>query len=86
MELQNYLAILWGRKWVIITTVSVTMFVVLLGTIFATRQYQATTTIRIATAAAGSVSYTDYQYADRLLNTYAEIINIHTRRESFTDF
>lgn len=74
MELQSYLAILWGRKWVIITTVSVTMFVVLLGTILATRLYQATTTIRIATAAAGSVSYTDYQYADRLLNTYAEII------------
>ena len=74
MEIKNYLAILWGRKWVIIITVSVTLFVVILGTVFATRQYQATSTIRVATAAAGSVSYTDYQYADRLLNTYAEIV------------
>jgi len=74
MELRHYLEILWGRKWVIVITVSVTMLVVLLGTFLATPRYQATTRIRVATASAGSVTYADYQYADRLLNTYAEII------------
>jgi len=73
MELQDYLAILWRRKWVIVITIIVTEIVVIVGTLLTTPTYSATATLRIATAANGAVNYSDYMYADRLLNTYVQI-------------
>jgi capsular exopolysaccharide synthesis family protein len=72
MELRQYLAILWGRKWVILTTLIITLCIVIIGTDLAIPQYLATAKIRVATAA-GSASSSDYLYADRLLNTYTNI-------------
>ena len=57
----------------IIITMVVTMMVVTVGTFLATPIYSATATLRVATAASGTVNYSDYMYADRLLNTYTQI-------------
>ena len=73
MDLKRYINILWRRKWVILLTVVFTMLVVIVGTYFQTPVYQASTTLRIATSAGSDLSYQDYQYADRLMNTYIEI-------------
>ena len=74
MELRDYLAVLWGRKWVIIITTVATLTVITIGLFLATPQYEATTKLRVATAAGGSIDYSNYLYLDRLLNTYSEII------------
>ena len=73
MNLKVYLAILWGNKWVILTTVLVTVAVVTTLTFMITPTYTATATLRVATAASGTVSYSDYMYADRLMNTYVKL-------------
>jgi capsular exopolysaccharide synthesis family protein len=74
MELKDLLAILWGRKWVIIATVAACVTIVTIGTLLAVPQYETTITLRVATAAEGSVISTDYRYSDRLLNTYTKIV------------
>ena len=73
MDLNAYLAILGRNKWVILVTMVVTVAVVAIGTFMATPIYSASTTLRVATASSGSVSYSDYMYADRLMNTYTKI-------------
>jgi len=73
MDLQHYLAILWRRKWIILITVFITEIVVIIGTLKAQPIYSALTTLRIASASSGSVSYYDYMYADRLMNTYVKL-------------
>lgn len=73
MELKDYLAILWRRKWIIFLTVAVTVCIVIVGTIQATPVYSASTTLRVATTAGSSFSYSDFMYADRLMNTYIRI-------------
>jgi succinoglycan biosynthesis transport protein ExoP len=75
MELGAYLAILWRRKWVIAVTATVTVTVVVIGTLMATPKYVASTTLRVLTAAGGSADWVDYDimYTDRLMNTYIKI-------------
>jgi succinoglycan biosynthesis transport protein ExoP len=75
MELRNYIAIFWRRKWVIAVTLVVTVTVVVIGTLMATPTYAASTTLRVLTTTSGSVDWVDYDimYADRLMNTYANI-------------
>ena len=73
MEPRDYFSVLWQYLWVILLTVAVTVGVVLFGTLKATPIYSATVTLRIATTAGGTISYSDYAYADRLLNTYIKI-------------
>ena len=58
-------------------TLITTMVVVVIGTIRTTPVYQASATLRIAASSTGSVNYSDYMYADRLMNTY---VNIATSR------
>jgi capsular exopolysaccharide synthesis family protein len=55
-------------------TLLVTMVVVIAGTLLVTPVYSASTVIRIATAAGGSIDYYDYMYADRLMNTYVQSV------------
>jgi capsular polysaccharide biosynthesis protein len=62
------------RKWIIIVTLLVTMVVVIAGTLLAIPMYTATAVIRIATAAGSTGNYTDYMYADRIMNTY--VLNV----------
>jgi len=75
MDLKAYLAILWRRKWVVAITAIVTVTVAVIGTVVATPVYEASTTLRIPTARRGSADWVDYdvRYADRLMNTYAQI-------------
>ena len=73
MELQTYIDILWRRKWIIIITILLTEIIVIIGTFLAKPVYSASTKIRIAAAANGAISYSDYMYADRLMNTYVEL-------------
>jgi polysaccharide biosynthesis transport protein len=73
MELQEYAAILWRRKWVIIAALLMTEIVVILATFKTTPVYTASTMLRIVTSPTGSVNYTDYMYAERLMNTYVKL-------------
>jgi tyrosine-protein kinase len=70
MELRDYLTIFWRRKWVIIFTFLVTGAVVIVVTVKTTPIYTASTLLRIATSAAGTVNYS---YADRLTSTYVKL-------------
>jgi len=73
MDLKLYLSILWANKWIIFTTLVITMIVVIVGTILITPIFSSSTTLRVATASTSSISYTDYVYSDRLMNTYTKI-------------
>ena len=73
MKLRDLTNIFWRRKWIILVTLIVTMIVVVAGTLLATPIYSTNTTLRIATAANGSINYSDYMYADRLINTYVKM-------------
>jgi capsular exopolysaccharide synthesis family protein len=73
MDLKNYISILWGNKWIIITTLVITLIVVIVGTMMITPIYSASATLRVATSSTSSGSYTDYVTADRLMNTYTKI-------------
>ncbi len=73
MDLKSYLVILRGNLWVILSTVVVTVAVVTLITFMTTPIYTASTTLRVATASSGVVGYSDYMYADRLMNTYTKL-------------
>ncbi|MBE0681832.1 MAG: hypothetical protein IH589_07935 [Anaerolineales bacterium] len=73
MELKQYFEILWRRKWVILLTFFVTITTVIVGTNLITPVYQTSAILRIATSASGQLNYSEYTYAERLMNTYAEV-------------
>jgi len=73
MDLKSYLAILKGNIWVILITTMVTVVVAAAISFMMTPIYSATTTLRIASASTGTVAYSDYVYAERLLNTYIKL-------------
>jgi capsular polysaccharide biosynthesis protein len=73
MDLRAYLAILWGNKWVILATTFITVAIVTASTLLSTPVYSTTTTLRVASAAGATGSYSDYVYTDRLMNTYTRI-------------
>ncbi|MEM7349082.1 MAG: polysaccharide biosynthesis tyrosine autokinase, partial [Chloroflexota bacterium] len=73
MELQTYLMVLWRRKWVIIITMGVLMSLAIAATSLITPTYKAKTVLRIQSKSS-SVSYGDVLYAERLMNTYPNIL------------
>jgi succinoglycan biosynthesis transport protein ExoP len=73
MDIKYYFRILWGNKWIIVTTLVVTLIVVIIGTLLITPIYSASATLRVATASTGSLTSADYAYAERLMNTYTKI-------------
>lgn len=75
MELTNYLAILWRRKWIILIVAVVTVAIVTAGTLQMTPLYSTTSTLRVATASTGTVDAVNYDinYASRLMKTYAQV-------------
>lgn len=75
MDLKTYLQILWRRKWVIVLTAAATILVVIAGTLMMTPIYTASSILRVATPSTGTFQVNDYElpYADRLMNTYANI-------------
>lgn len=85
MELRNYLSILWRRKWVIAITVAVTMTVVVIGTLVMTPMYSASVTMRVSTAASENINYSNYVFAERLMNTYGFIASSGPVLEELAD-
>ena len=73
MDLKIYLSIFWGNKWIILTSLLVTLLATIVGTMLITPVYSASTTLRVATTSSGSISYYDYVSIDRLMNTYTKI-------------
>jgi len=73
MEIREYLDVLQRRKWVIFTTLLITVTIAVLGTIFSPPIYVATATVRISPAPGTDFGYADYLYSDRLRNTYARM-------------
>jgi len=75
MELKQYWDIIWRRKWLILTTLLISLTVASVGTFATAPIYRAATTLRIATATEGSVGNVRYDlnYADRLMKTYENI-------------
>src|SRR4051812_32166150 len=75
MNLKTYLSIFWRRKWVILTTVAMTLLITLVGTAFMKPTYSAAAKVQVTTALRGSLGFVDYDlnYADRLMNTFVEI-------------
>jgi capsular polysaccharide biosynthesis protein len=73
-RVQIYLDIFVRRRWVIIGTTLVTWAVVTVGTFMIPATYSASATLRVAQAYSGSIEYADYMYAERLMNTYLEIL------------
>lgn len=70
MELKTYLEILNRRKLIILVSILVAVVIVFVGNFIVTPTYEASATLRVATAATDSV---DYRYFDRLMNTYITI-------------
>lgn len=73
LEIRHYLNIIWRRKFTILLALITTMTCVAIGTKKIIPVYGTSATLRVATSAGGSVNYSDYMYADRLMNTYTQI-------------
>jgi capsular polysaccharide biosynthesis protein len=71
---RTYLHIVVRQRWVIIGATVVTWAVVTIGTFMIPATYSASATLRVAQAHSGSIEYVDYMYAERLMNTYVEIL------------
>jgi capsular exopolysaccharide synthesis family protein len=74
MKIIDYLKTIWRRKYVILITTGVAMAVIAVGTLVSKSTYTASAILRIATVSGGTVSFTDFPYANTLLNTYQIII------------
>lgn len=77
VELANYFRIVWQRKWVVVLTTLIVFAVVAVISTQLDPVYRAATRLRILTTTQGEVgSLVEYNiwYADRLLNTYVQII------------
>jgi non-specific protein-tyrosine kinase len=73
LELRKYINIILRRKLIILVTAVGTIALVAVGTHSMTPVYQTSVILRIAVAAVGSLTSSDYMYTDRLMNTYVEI-------------
>lgn len=74
MQVRRYIMVLIRRKWVIVLTAVVTVAMAGLVSSLMTPVYATKATVRLATGVLGQVQYSDYLYAERLMNTYAQII------------
>ena len=88
MDLRTYMAILWRHKSVLVITTVCALLISAVGTQFIETRYRATTTVRLMTATRGSTEWVDYdlRYADRLMNTYAQVArSASVRNQLMTD-
>jgi len=75
VELSAYFQVLKRRRLVILVTLAVALTVALLISTRLPAVYRATATLRMLTAVSGSADYLQYdvRYAERLMNTYANL-------------
>ena len=66
---------MWRRSWLIVVVTTVTTAVAFAGTKIAKPIYEASVTLRVATATSGAVDWVNYnlEYSDRLMNTYEKL-------------
>ncbi len=75
MNLRQYIAIIYRRKWIIIVSTIVGILCAAVLSYMATPMYRSSTTLRVATVGSGLInSRTDINYTDRLMNTYSRIV------------
>lgn len=74
-QLQDYLQIIWQRKWVVIGVPLIAALVAGLISFLIQPTYQATSVVRILTSRVGDINDIRYDisYADRLMNTYSNV-------------
>jgi succinoglycan biosynthesis transport protein ExoP len=87
VELDQLLKLLWQRRREIAVTFVVTMLVVVAGTALTRPTYIATATVRVVTARSGSAEWVNYDvmYADRLMNTYVQLVTSGPPAEEVRD-
>ncbi len=73
MDIKDYFNILWRRKWIVILTTVAALVVAIVGTRLIKPTYQASTTIRVATSASGTLGATAASVSNQLVNTAAQI-------------
>lgn len=75
MNLQDYIAIVWRRKYIVVVTTIITTLIAALSVLIVAESYSATAMLRITTAKSGSSDFVSYDvfYTDRLMNTYVKI-------------
>lgn len=74
MEIMRYLRVLKRRLGIIVLTTFVTATVLWFSARGLDPSFTAVATVRVAQASAGAIDYSSYMYADRLMNTYKEIV------------
>ncbi len=77
MELLSYVKVIWQRKWIIVVTMLIAAAVAAAVTSQLKPVYRSTIKLRLLTTTQGEVgSLVEYNiwYADRLLNTYVQIV------------
>jgi capsular exopolysaccharide synthesis family protein len=74
MDIRAYIGVFWRRGWLIVITTTIAVVVVLIGTQQITPVYSASATVRMLTSSDGNVDYGKLQYVERLMNTYAQIL------------
>ncbi len=73
MDIKDYFDVLWRRKWIVILTTVAALAVAVVGTRIVKPTYQASTTIRVATSANGTLGATAAGVSNQLVNTAAQI-------------
>jgi len=87
MDLRSFIEILWRHKIVIVVTTVLALTISMVGTQLSESRYRAATTLRLMTATRGSTVWLDYDlgYADRLMNTYAQVARSSSVRDRLAD-
>ncbi len=75
MDLAEYIDVVWRHKIAVVLTIVVTTVLALVGTLTMTPTYRATAKLHVSTTTNGSTDWVDLdlKYADRLMNTYAQM-------------
>ncbi|HZK66498.1 MAG TPA: Wzz/FepE/Etk N-terminal domain-containing protein, partial [Chloroflexota bacterium] len=74
MELRGYLDVLERRKWIVLATTVVAVALVFFGTMNRTPGYSSSAMIRISEAGGSPVGYNEFNYSDRLISTYVQLM------------
>lgn len=73
MSIKDYFDVLWRRKWIVVLTTVAALVVAVVGTQVVKPTYEASTTIRVATSANGTLGATATSVSNQLVNTAAQI-------------
>ncbi len=84
MDIKDYANVLWRRKWIVILTTIAALVVAVVGTRLIKPTYEASTTIRVATSASGTLGATAANVSNQLVNTAAQIASSRPMLDQLT--